>query len=79
MRLFIFENIIGNLCSGDYYFLADDEDQATRMANDFADKHNRSINNNPNYIIEWDKENVKEMPLNSGYFPINRVSVYMEK
>jgi len=79
MKLFIFENTIGNLCSGDYYFLAEDINQAIKLADEFANTHNKTINNHPNYIIEWDREATKELELNTGFFPINRLNVYMEK
>ena len=78
MKLFVFENIMGNYCSGDYYFIANSRYEADVMAHNFLAKHNYNVKQNENYIIEWD-ENIKEYDIEPGFFPINRMSIYMNK
>jgi benzoyl-CoA reductase/2-hydroxyglutaryl-CoA dehydratase subunit BcrC/BadD/HgdB len=79
MKIFIYNNIIGNYCSGDYYFIASDRQAADTMANAYARNHNEKVNNNLNYTIEWDNEDVKEYDIKPGYIPLNRIVVDMEK
>jgi hypothetical protein len=79
MKLFIFTNIIGNYCSGDYYFIATDVDQAKTMQSAFAEDHNRRVNNNTNYIIEFDEEEYTECEIKPGFFPINRIQLHVKK
>lgn len=79
MIIFIYNNIIGNMCSGDYYFVANSGKDAHIMASKFADSHNELAKNNPNYIIEWDNENVIEHEIGLGFLPLNRSLLFMEK
>ncbi len=78
MKIFIYNNIIGNYCSGDYYFVADDRSFADTIANHHATKHNKEVNNNRNYMIEWD-EDVREHEIKPGFLPLNRIKLDMEK
>jgi hypothetical protein len=77
--IFVYNNIIGNCCSGDYYFIAENRPAAHQMANLFANNHNQRVGNNRNYIIEWDKEGVIEYPIVSGYLSLNRIRLDVEK
>jgi hypothetical protein len=70
--------MIGNYCSGDYYFISATREQADIMALKFAEEHNQKIRNNPNYTIEWDNEEVKEYDIKPGYLPLNRIGLDME-
>jgi len=75
MKIFVYNNIIGNSCSGDFYFISINKEQADVMANAFARDHNHKVNNNRNYTIEWDNEEVKEYEIVPGYLPLNRVQI----
>jgi hypothetical protein len=81
MKIFVLENIIGNYCSGDWYFIAETKDKALYDADIFAAEHNENVKNNPNYIIEWniDGENIKEFNIKPGFIPLNRVEIYAVK
>ena len=79
MKIFVFNNIVGNSCSGDYYFIAADRDYANTMAMAFSRDHNFKVENNRNYTIEWDFEDVKEFPIIPGFLPLNRIVLPMEK
>ena len=72
MKIYVYENIIGNYCSGDYYFIAENKTEANVYANQFAIKHNELVNNNMNYIIEWSEE-PKEYDLTPGFISLNRI------
>ena len=76
--IFVYNNIIGNYCSGDYYFIAPNRNQAFVMSNAFAKKHNEKVNNNSNYTIEWDEE-PKKFDIVPGYLPLNRVVIDVTK
>ena len=75
MKIFVYTNIIGNCCSGDFYFIAVNKEQSFIMANKFARSHNEEVSNNRNYTIEWDYEEVKEHEITPGYLPLNRVTI----
>jgi len=79
MKIFTYNNIVGNSCSGDYYFIAEDRGKADVMAERFSRKHNNKVDNNRNYIIEWDNEEVKEYEIEPGFIPLNRIVLQMEK
>jgi len=49
------------------------------MAERFSRKHNNKVDNNRNYIIEWDNEEVKEYEIEPGFIPLNRIVLQMEK
>jgi hypothetical protein len=78
VKIYVFTNIIGNYCDGDYYFIADSESEANKMATDFSFKHNIEVNSNPNYTIEWDIA-PKVYEIKKGYIPLNRISLDMAK
>jgi hypothetical protein len=78
-KIFVYNNIIGNYCSGDYYFVAEDQPTSYHMANEFAANHNNRVRNNPSYTIEWDKEGVIEYPIVFGYLSLNRIQLDVEK
>jgi len=75
MKVFVFNNLMGNYCSGDYYFVAMNRQEANIMAGAFSKYHNIEAKNNRNYTIEWDLDNVKECVIVPGYLPLNRVSL----
>ena len=75
MKIFVYENIIGNSCSGDFYFISVNREQADIMSAKFAMDHNRKVKNNRNYTIEWDNEEVKEYDIVPGYLPLNRIHI----
>jgi len=79
MKLYVFTNIIGNYCSGEYYFIAEDLPQVIVLADEYAAIHNNTIKGNENYTIEWDTENLVEHKLEEGFFPLNRMVILMEK
>ena len=79
MNIYIYTNIIGNACTGDYYFIAANRGRAGMMANRFASSHNERINNNSNYTIEWESiREVKEYPIIPGFLPLNRITLAMK-
>ena len=75
MKIFVYTNIIGNCCSGDFYFVASNSNQAFVMAEAFAKTHNQKVENNRNYTVEWDHEDVKEFEIVPGFLPLNRVTI----
>lgn len=79
LKIFVYNNSIGNYCSGDYYFIAEDQPTSYNMAKSFAAKHNERVGNNPNYTIEWNKDGVFEYEIKSGYLPLNRIQLDIEK
>jgi len=78
MKIFVYTNIVGNYCSGDYYFIAENRNQSWVMANAFARDHNNKVDNNSNYTIEWDEES-KEFDIIPGYLPLNRIPIDVTK
>lgn len=78
MKLFVFENIIGNHCTGDYYFIAHTRTEAVTMADVYSNEHNRRVKLDDMYIIEWDNENIEEYPIEPGFISVNRIPVLMK-
>lgn len=78
MKLFVFENIIGNHCMGDYYFIANTKSEAVTMADVYAREHNMRVKLDDMYIIEWDNENIKEYSIDPGFLSVNRMPVMMK-
>jgi hypothetical protein len=79
LKIYVFENTMGNYCSGDFYFIAPDLPTAVKHATKFSVNHNKLVNNNTNYTIEWDAENVNEVPIEEGYLALNRIMVPVTK
>jgi len=79
LKIYVFKNTMRNYCNGDFYFIAPDLPTAVKYATKLSTKHNNLVNNNKNYTIEWDVENVSEVPIEEGYLALNRIMVPITK
>ena len=60
-----------NYCKGDYYFVAQDRNQAWQFAKAFECEHNNACDNNSAYTIRFENEPC-EHEIKPGFLPLNR-------
>ena len=79
MRIYIYKNRIQNYCFGDFYFIAENQKEADKIAGKFMVEHNSKVEQNRNYTVEWEKFAPKSFPVKPGYLPLNRIQMDMQK
>lgn len=71
MNIYKYRNSNNNYCSGDFFFFADNTEQADEFAEKFRDAHNEKMLHNEAYTIEWEGE-IEIFPVAHGFMPLNR-------
>lgn len=80
LSVYIFINIMGNYCDGEYYFVASSLAEAIKIANAYSNEHNTKIKNDSQYTIEWEtEEEIETYPIKPGFLSLNRTNISVLK
>ena len=72
LKIYEFQNKHNNYLSGGFYFLEERKSDAIKVADLWARRHNKQVNSNSNYIIDFDHNTIQVHELKRGYLPLGR-------
>jgi hypothetical protein len=72
LQIYEFQNKHNNYMKGSFYFIEESDYDAIGAADLWAWRHNKQVNQNSNYIVNFDHDKMRIHKIKKGYLSLNR-------